>query len=213
MVGEVVTVFRDTIARVEDLKINIEAISASALDQSEQLNSLDAPLDELEFLTDRNVDNSEETATISEELQTSGEALRFFLGNIIQKTISGRKLSNNMLTQTFESIEKLAFQLQAAGGDGTQHKQILASWKAEFNQRVEAIYTCRDDGAFIYSNPPAGIPNARVRPWWQKAMDGTPYMSPVYISAINQKPCCTISVPFYSDRNRIAGVLGVDLKI
>lgn len=212
-VSQVVDVFRDTAAFVEDIKVNMEAISGAARDQSDKLHSLEAPLDELESLTDRNVDNSKQTDAISEELQKNGEELRVFLGNFILKTISRRSLSESVLSRTLAEIEKLVCHLQPAGLDKTAHMRILTIGKKRFNHRVEAIYTCRDDGSFIYSDPPAGIPDARIRPWWQKAISGRPYVSPIYISAINQKPCCTISVPFYAQNDLIAGVLGVDLNV
>jgi len=67
--------------------------------------------------------------------------------------------------------------------------------------------TCRRSGFF------AGIPNACVRPWWQRAITGEEYISPVYVSAITQKPCCTLSFPVIDREGEIVAVLGVDLKV
>ena len=212
-VSQIVDVFHDTIAHVEEIKKNMTAISGAAQDQSQQLLNLEDAIDELSNLTRRNVENAGQSDSISEELQKNGEALRVFLGDIISKAVSHRKLSNNGLSRILKEIEELVFRIQSSESDETTHRHILSAWKTGHAREIEAIYTCRDDGSFIFSDPPAGISDARVRPWWQKAITGDPYVSPAYISAINHMPCQTISVPFYTPDNRIGGVLGVDLKL
>ncbi len=212
-VGQIVDVFHGTITQVEEIKKNMAAISGAARDQSQQLHSLEAAIDELSNLTRRNVENAGQSDAISEELQKNGEALRVFLGGIISKAVSHGKLSDNGLARIHKEIDELVFRINANGSDETAHRDILSAWKADHAREIEAIYTCRGDGSFVFSDPPAGISDARVRPWWQKAITGDPYVSPAYISAINQKPCQTISVPIYTPDNRIGGVLGVDLKL
>ncbi len=77
---------------------------------------------------------------------------------------------------------------------------------------IKAIWANRLDGSFIYSNPPAGIKNAKIRPWFQESIKGTTYISDIYISAISKKPCLTLSLPIYDTANRIVGVLGADVS-
>ena len=210
---QVVDVFHSTIAQVEEIKENMASISRAAQDQSEQFLSLENAIVELNNLTHRNVENAAHSDSISEELQKNGEALRVFLGNIISKTVSRRKLSDNNISRILKEIEGMVFRIQSCEMDKASHQRILSEWKSDRLREIGAIYTCRRDGSFIFSDPPAGILDARVRHWWQKAVIGRPYMSPTYISAINHKPCQTISVPFYTPDNRIGGVLGVDLKL
>jgi hypothetical protein len=78
--------------------------------------------------------------------------------------------------------------------------------------QVEAIWSNRINGSFIYSNPPAGIPNALIRPWFRESIKGLVHVSEVYISAITKNPCLTVSIPI-QDHNHIIGVLGADLAI
>jgi hypothetical protein len=212
-VGRVVAAFKDTASQVEDITSSMAAIFDAARDQSEQLSGLNEAVGELETLTGRNVENSRQADKISMELQKNGEALRVFLGNIIQKALSCRQLNKEALSRMLSEIESLVFRLQPQPATENTHQHILGQFKKAAARQVAAVYTCRKDGSFIHSNPPAGIADARIRPWWQNAITGKPYVSPVYISAINHKPCCTISVPFFTANNQIAGVLGVDLNI
>jgi hypothetical protein len=52
-----------------------------------------------------------------------------------------------------------------------------------------------------------------IRPWWQRAMVGENFTSPVYISAIDNNPCRTISIPYVNTDRTVVGVIGADLKI
>lgn len=76
---------------------------------------------------------------------------------------------------------------------------------------LEAAWSNRADGTFIFSEPPAGLANARIRQWWKQAMAGENYVSSVYLSAITRKPCLTLSVPFRDSAGSVTGVLGADL--
>lgn len=92
------------------------------------------------------------------------------------------------------------------------HERLLSRWLEE-NAGVEAIWSNRADGTFIYSKPAAGLVNAKGREWWQKAIAGDTYVSKAYISAITKKPCITLSLGIRGDNDEIAGVIGIDLAI
>ncbi|WP_161256373.1 methyl-accepting chemotaxis protein [Heliomicrobium undosum] len=79
--------------------------------------------------------------------------------------------------------------------------------------QVEAAYSARENGAFIVSLPPAGLANARHRPWWKEAMAGMEYISEPYLSAITRHWCLTLSWPIRSPAGAISGVWGVDIAI
>ncbi|OIQ61461.1 methyl-accepting chemotaxis protein 4 [Moorella thermoacetica] len=96
--------------------------------------------------------------------------------------------------------------------DPGSHGVILREWLAK-RQEVEAVYSNRSDGTFIFSQPPAALANARIRPWWQKAMAGEEYISTVYISAITRQPCRTLSLPIRDVSGRIVGVLAADVSL
>jgi len=87
--------------------------------------------------------------------------------------------------------------------------KTLIDSKAE----IEAIWSNRADGSFIFSFPEAGLLNARSREWWKRAMEGDAYTSDIYISAITKRPCLTISMPILDDRGKPAGVIGIDIRV
>ncbi|WP_396135392.1 PDC sensor domain-containing protein [Bacillus sp. 3255] len=76
---------------------------------------------------------------------------------------------------------------------------------------VEAIWSNRADGTFIYSLPEAGLVNAKGREWWKRAMAGELFVSQVYVSAITKKPCITLSKAIIDDMGTPVGVVGIDL--
>lgn len=95
--------------------------------------------------------------------------------------------------------------------DPTYHQQTLTSF-FQAQQDIEAIWSNRSDGTFIYSNPPAGLLNAKVRPWFKHAIAGEMYISEVYTSALTKQKCITISCPIRFE-GEICGVIGVDLSL
>lgn len=92
------------------------------------------------------------------------------------------------------------------------HRKLLTV-VLERNTELEAAWTNSADGRFVCSLPPAGIANASAREWFQKAMLGEFYVSPVYVSSISHKPCITLALPIVSANGQKLGVLGVDLRI
>jgi hypothetical protein len=68
------------------------------------------------------------------------------------------------------------------------------------------------EGNFIFSEPAAGLADARVREWWQKAMTGEIFVSPVYVSAITRQPCLTVSVPILQNTT-VIGIIGADVGL
>lgn len=90
------------------------------------------------------------------------------------------------------------------------HKQLLD--KLLTGDTIESVWSNYANGKFVYSNPPAGISNARIRPWFKESIQGSRYVSDVYISAITKKPCVTVSMPITQGDDYI-GVLGADLKL
>ncbi|RIX52990.1 chemotaxis protein [Paenibacillus nanensis] len=78
---------------------------------------------------------------------------------------------------------------------------------------IEAIWSNREDGSFIFSYPEAGLLNAKGREWWKKAMTGEAFQSDVYVSAITKQLCMTLSVPIRNEQGQVIGVMGADMSI
>lgn len=124
--------------------------------------------------------------------------------------------SNKIHQMTHQVLEQLQDEvvnnLKIHSMDVDLHKEALDA----FIQKVptlEAIWTNNTRGSFVYSNPPAGIANGKVRQWFQQSIQGIHYISDVYISAITKSPCVTVSVPILNKSSQCIGVLGADLKL
>lgn len=95
--------------------------------------------------------------------------------------------------------------------DATEHERYLNEF-LRTNENVEAVWSNRIDGTFIYSNPPAGLVNAKARPWFVEATKGNVYVSSIYTSALTKRPCLTISAPIVQEGD-VIGVVGIDLSV
>lgn len=78
---------------------------------------------------------------------------------------------------------------------------------------IEAIWSNRSDGSFLFSLPEAGLLNAKSRDWWKRAMEGQAYQSDVYVSAITKQHCLTVSLPIRNPEGQVVGVIGADISI
>lgn len=111
-----------------------------------------------------------------------------------------------------EKLQQLAGSQEIQSFVPESHRGTLERFLQE-HPFLEAIYTTRDDGTFICSIPPAGLVNARMRPWWQEGMKGQVYISPLYVSAITRRFCVTVSLPVVGSLGKPLGVLGVDVGV
>ncbi|WP_027718185.1 methyl-accepting chemotaxis protein [Desulfovirgula thermocuniculi] len=110
------------------------------------------------------------------------------------------------------ALREIARRREIRSLDPESRRTILGEWLSK-TPEVEAVYSNRGDGTFIFSQPPAALANARIRPWWQKAMQGEEYISSVYVSAITRRPCRTFSVPIKDESGRVTGVLAADITV
>lgn len=192
-----------------DLEILSQAIGAT-FDLSENVSqSLKTLVDQIE---DRET-QLDEILELEEDLKDTSTSLHVLTEKIDINMLKNKKDAINK--QTEDLIEHLGVVIEKNAqlhiDDTTIHANILDMVKEGANQ-VEAIWSNRKNGSFIYSNPKAGIPNASIRSWFKESMMGKIFVSDVYISAITKTPCITISLPLVEDEE-VVGVLGADLAI
>ncbi|WP_337098028.1 methyl-accepting chemotaxis protein [Paenibacillus sp. YIM B09110] len=96
--------------------------------------------------------------------------------------------------------------------DEAKHEERLTELLRS-KPEIEAIWSNRDDGSFLFSLPEAGLLNAKGRDWWKRAITGQTFQSEIYVSAITKQPCLTISVPIVKDGAKIIGVIGADISL
>ncbi|HWP96521.1 MAG TPA: methyl-accepting chemotaxis protein [Syntrophomonadaceae bacterium] len=159
------------------------------------------------------VDALDSLKTSSRLFEKIEEALTTTLAKVAPNGAVIREVSDDSLSWILEQLQELVHHEAIRDLNPFRHKEVLSSFFNQRNSTVEAIYTTNAEGSFLFSEPAAGLANARVRPWWQEAMAGKIYKSPIYISAITRKPCLTIALPIPGRNGGESGVLGVDLTV
>lgn len=190
---------RESIQEISQL---LQEISQLALENKEHVFQVTNGLN-------KQHENVEEIRSISHALITTSEELQ----SLIRKDSAQMNLNIDhaliensiaLLSKSIEKKEIISLVPQA-------HHKLLDSILSA-NTQLEAIWSNRLDGTFVYSNPTAALVNAKLRPWFIEASQGKTFVSDVYISALTKKACITLSMPIL-DGNMIIGVLGADLSI
>jgi methyl-accepting chemotaxis protein len=88
----------------------------------------------------------------------------------------------------------------------------LKAFMNKYSQ-VEAAWVNDRDGRFVFSIPEAGIANAKIRSWFNAAINGSKHISAIYISGITKNQCVTLSLPLYNMEGALLGVAGIDLNL
>jgi len=163
------------------------------------------------------------------EQQTSIEGLNRLSRSLLSASGNLSKLSSQSIFE--EEYDTDAIQKTSAESVSIMKNEILnrheiallkkESYVSAINSAMnkhgifDTVWANDYKGRFIYSNPPEpeGFTNARDREWFKETILGKEYISPIYISVTNKKPCVTVSLPIYSPDNRIAGVLSADIKL
>lgn len=191
----------------------VAEIAAASSEQAWGIEQTHSALTEINRATEQTSASARGTSTASQGLSSQSAAIRESLGNLIAFTYGNKLISRETLGSLRTDLRSLASRADLKAPDPGVHRKILKEWLQRHSRWVEAIYTNTADGAFVFSEPPAAIPNACIRPWWQKAMQGAEYISPAYVSAITKKPCCTISLPLLKAQGEVAGVMGADIRL
>ncbi|ANE49117.1 hypothetical protein SY83_22350 [Paenibacillus swuensis] len=147
---------------------------------------------------------------VNEKLKSSSSEL---IHSIQQVGVTSQTQQVDMDLEPMRTLlGAIASDPKLAGLDERSHAEGLTRYM-KANAEIEAIWSNRADGSFVFSLPEAGLLNAKGREWWKQAMDGHLYLSPVYISAITKKPCITMSKVILDPSGNPAGVVGMDLII
>jgi methyl-accepting chemotaxis protein len=147
---------------------------------------------------------------VSEELTVSAEELVAAVQHA-----GGRVWNGNVSTDTthwIDLLRSLASDPSLAGLEEEAHREVLVR-SLKRSAGMEAIWSNRSDGSFVFSEPEAGLLNARGREWWKKAMIGETFVSEVYISSITKRPCLTVSMPLKRIDGTPFGVIGIDIVV
>lgn len=211
--SETAGAFREIAGRTAEVRHHVAEIAAASREQATGIEQAHAALAEISRFSDETAGKAANMSDLSAGLSAQSETIRQSLGELITFTYGRGDLSDAEVIDIQQQIEELTSDSRIRTLEPGAHRELLQKWLAKRSRLFEAVYTNTSDGSFIVSLPPAGLANASVRPWWQKAIKGEKYVSPPYVSAITQKPCCTISLPISDLEGKIGGVLGVDLRL
>lgn len=222
---------RNVLNHMESFKENLTTINKMVSDSSEAVGAQTLGVVEIANLLEQisemslnnkdlaykvTLDMNEQHDSIGEILSTSRSLTN--TSNELQKIVNNSNLQAEKLQIDYSVIEAMQRKIGLfLGGssldslDPILHEYELNRFLKE-NTELEAIWTNRSDGSFIFSNPPAGLVNAKARPWFIHAMNGQSFVSEPYISALTKSLCISISCPIYRD-NEMVGVLGADVSV
>lgn len=211
--------FKQKLTGINDMVFHSTKAAAA---QTENVQEITSFLQEISAMSVKNKDAAlQVTADLTEQHESIDSILA--ISNVLAATsgelqmlVRKDDLTVSAVDQTLvaEVQRKLSQLLQNASLHITQtalHAQFLQPFLTG-NDEIEAVWTNRTDGSFVYSNPPAGLLNAKARKWFIAAVSGEEYVSEVYISALTKRKCITISAPIFQN-GQIAGVIGADISV
>ncbi|RKJ59404.1 methyl-accepting chemotaxis protein, partial [Butyricicoccus sp. 1XD8-22] len=195
--SEAVVDQRDSLQEISTL---LQEISQMAIENKEYV-------DQVTFALDNQHTNVEEMRSINHTLTATSEELQ----SLVKQNLDNIEIDKMLVGRMKQTLSKQVQSDKLLSMDMSVHRQVLDAILAE-NKQLEAVWTNRLDGTFVYSNPAAALVNAKMRPWFIEASKGKEYISDPYISAVTKKHCITLSYPIL-DGEQIVGVLGADLSI
>lgn len=185
----------------------LEQISAMCISSEQHISLVGCSINEQETQLTETRKMGSLLKDVADYLVTTTKAI-----TLIEMEGSARQEIEAKIARLKQPLEVLAEQIgqepAAEKNCGTAFTSFLSKYP-----ELEAVWLNAATGAFILSLPPAGIANASAREWFQEALRGNFYVSPVYVSAISREPCITIALPVKAASGVITGVLGVDIKI
>lgn len=121
------------------------------------------------------------------------------------------QLTIDMYAQWKNKLELWASHPQLITSPPELLQSIFQAWMEETDE-LEAVWLNQTNGDFLHSLPPAGIINAKRRPWFAGALQDGFYISAPYVSAITKRPCVTISILLKDSDGTPQGILGTDIR-
>lgn len=221
--GERISEFVD---RIRVMNESIKITSKSSEEQSVLTSEATYLLEKVVELAHNTLDNVTLTVDKMNELESEMDMLEKVsiglekssseLSNSIQKVKFEEDdelaIHQEKLLDYVENLKRFVLQKDFKYDYESYHSRELTNYSTQ-NEEIEAIWSNREDGTFVFSNPPAGLVNAKRRDWFYHAMENETYISKPYISAITKKPCLTISVAYKNDAGRNVGIVGIDVKL
>ncbi len=149
---------------------------------------------------------------ISASLLSESQALQQSVNRIAGSGAAGTEQYTVRLQEMQSVLQELAARQELYVPDAASHGSVLTACMRRVPE-VQAIWSNRTDGTFIFSEPAAGLMNAKRREWYSGAINEGEYISLPYVSAITKRSCITLSRAIKNARGETVGVVGIDLAV
>ncbi|MFO7819372.1 MAG: methyl-accepting chemotaxis protein [Halanaerobacter sp.] len=227
MTEENVEVVATGVKKANQIESSLEKIEQMITEQFALIADIHDQVSNLDQIRDKTMTSVEEVyqsvnqqKNKIESIQNLGSRLNNSVDNLSQSVnnielFDQETIQNEVTEKAAKTKDILEEELLNNQGfkslDASLHQRLLDELIEKYNF-IEAIWTNKADGQFIYSNPPAGLANAKVRDWFQSSINGEEFISNVYISSITHRPCATVSIPI-TNEGEVMGVIGADIKL
>lgn len=202
MVADSTKAVGDQTSSVQEIANLLDQITCMAIKNQEQV-------DKVHLNSDEQHQQIEQISAITDALTTTSDELQSIIRR--DESFSSVKVDDEKIENMKNKISNLLNSVNLHQLNSELHKDHLNKFLF-LRKEIEAVWSNKLDGTFVYSNPPAGLVNAKARPWFVEASMGKIFVSEVYTSALTKGSCITISYPI-RDNDQIVGVLGVDLSL
>lgn len=216
----------DISARVEEVGVIVTESAAAAERQSRLIDEVTGELSGAVGIVNETiagVDLTLEQVTrqrtqigqlneISASLLLESQTLQQSVNGIAGREVIELSQYTARLEEMQTVLQEIAAKQEMCAADADIHGRVLTACKHKVPD-VQAIWSNRTDGTFIYSEPAAGLLNAKRRDWWNGAMAEGQYVSQPYVSAITKRSCITLSRAITNKDGEIVGVVGIDLAV
>lgn len=149
---------------------------------------------------------------VSANLLTESQSLQQSVASIAGREEIEMSQYAARLQEMQSLLENISVKEELHSSDTEVHQSVLTPYIKKIPD-VQAIWSNRTDGTFIYSEPAAGLLNAKRRDWWNGAINEGEYVSKPYVSAITKRSCVTLSRAIRNHQGDIVGVVGIDLAV
>ncbi|GGA25371.1 methyl-accepting chemotaxis protein [Paenibacillus physcomitrellae] len=149
---------------------------------------------------------------VSANLLKESEALHQSVLEIAGATEAEETVYAGKLQEMQALLETIAAKESLWVLDPEHHKAVLMPYLSR-TEDIQAIWSNHTDGTFIFSEPAAGLLNAKRRDWWIGAVEQGAYVSKPYVSAITKRSCITLSKAILNGEGTVIGVIGLDLAV
>ncbi|MER1999608.1 MAG: methyl-accepting chemotaxis protein, partial [Lysinibacillus sp.] len=220
-ISNVMSSFEAFKMRMENIQRSIDQSNVAITTQTDSIQEISELLNDISNMSNDNTNQVIEVAnSISsqhftvEQLHTIAQHLTS-TSTTLQQLVTKKEVEVNLDQQKIVDIKKNVHALlqseSLANLDESNHQQILRNFLQQ-QKDIEAVWSNRQDGTFIYSNPKAGLVNAKARQWFKESISGREFVSEVYVSAITKRECITVSLPI-QEAGEVVGVIGVDVTL